>query len=73
MTKKKANSAGVHVLVGEIDKIKNWLDQELLMQARSVKIIVSNTTGIGENVTAIALDERGEEITRLDATDYRSW
>jgi len=73
MTKKKTNSAGVHILVGELDKIKSWLDQELMMQARSVKITVSNTTGIGETVTAIAIDEHGEEITRLDATDYRSW
>ena len=73
MTKKKASSAGVHLLVGEIDKIKSWLDQELMMSARSVKVIVSNTTGIGGNVTAIAIDESGEEISRLDATDYRSW
>ena len=73
MTKKKENSSGVHLMVSEIDKIKSWLDQELMMQARSVKVIVSNTTGIGENVTAIALDDSGEEISRLDATDYRSW
>ena len=73
MTKKKANSTGVHLLVGEIDTIKLWLDETLLMQARSIKIITSQTSGIGSTVTAIALDESGEEIARKNVTEYESW
>ena len=44
-----------------------------MMSAKSVKIIVSNSTGIGENVDAIAIDEHGEEIAKLDVTDYENW
>ena len=72
MTKKK-NTAGVHIFVAELAKIKDWLDSDLMMSAKSVKIIVSNSTGIGENVNAIAIDERGEEIAKLDVTDYEAW
>ena len=73
MTKKKESSTGVHLLVGEIDMIKSWLDETLLMQARSIKIITSNTSGIGPTVTAIALDESGQEIARKNVTDYEAW
>jgi hypothetical protein len=44
-----------------------------MMSAISVKIIVSNGNGIGQRVDAIALDNRGEEIARLDATSYEDW
>ena len=70
---KKKNTAGVHIFVAELAKIKDWLDSDLMMSAKSVKIIVSNSTGIGENVDAIAIDEHGEEISKLDVTDYEAW
>ena len=70
---KKKNTAGVHIFVAELAKIKDWLDSDLMMSAKSVKIIVSNSTGIGENVNAIAIDEHGEEIAKLDVTDYENW
>ena len=70
---KKKNTAGVHLFVAELTKIKDWLDSDLLMSATSVKIIVSNGNGIGENVDAIAIDEHGEEIAKLDVTDYENW
>ena len=72
MTKKK-NTAGVHLFVTELAKIKDWLDSDLMMSANSVKIIVSNRTGISQNVDAIALDEHGETIAKLDVTDYENW
>ena len=72
MTKKK-NTSGVHLFVAEITKIKEWLDSDLLMTATSVKIIVSNGNGIGQGVDAIAIDERGEQIAKLDVTDYENW
>lgn len=72
MTKKK-NTAGIHIFVAELAKIKDWLDSDLMMTAKSVKIIVSNSTGIGENVDAIAIDEHGEQIAKLDVTDYEAW
>jgi len=72
MTKKK-NTTGVHLFVAEITKIKDWLDSDLLMSATSVKIIVSNGNGIGQAVDAIAIDERGEQIAKLDVTDYEAW
>ena len=43
------------------------------MTATSVKIIVSNNNGIGQAVNAIALDEHGEQIAKLDVTDYEAW
>ena len=70
---KKKNTAGVHLFVAELTKIKDWLDSDLLMSATSVKIIVSNGNGIGQTVDAIAIDERGEEIAKLDVTDYEAW
>jgi len=73
MTKKKTKSSGVHLLPIEIAQIKEWLDSDLMMSAKSVKIIVSNGNGIGQRVDAIALDNRGEEIARLDATSYETW
>jgi hypothetical protein len=73
MTKKKTKSNGVHLLPSEVTKIKEWLDNDLMMSAISVKIIVSNGNGIGQRVDAIALDNKGEEIARLDATDYENW
>ena len=72
MTKKK-NTTGVHLFVAELTKIKDWLDSDLLMSATSVKIIVSNGNGIGQAVDAIAIDERGEQIAKLDVTDYEAW
>ena len=73
MTKKKHNTAGIHIFVAELAKIKEWLDSDLLMSATSVKIIVSNSNGIGQAVNAIALAERGEQIAKLDVTDYETW
>jgi len=70
---KKKNTAGIHIFVAELAKIKDWLDSDLMMTAKSVKIIVSNSTGIGENVDAIAIDEHGEQIAKLDVTDYEAW
>ena len=70
---KKKNTTGVHLFVAEITKIKEWLDSDLLMTATSVKIIVSNGNGIGQAVDAIAIDERGEQIAKLDVTDYEAW
>jgi len=70
---KKKNTSGVHLFVAEITKIKEWLDSDLLMTATSVKIIVSNGNGIGQGVDAIAIDERGEQIAKLDVTDYENW
>ena len=72
MTKKK-NTSGVHLFVAELTKIKEWLDSDLLMTATSVKIIVTNGNGIGQAVDAIAIDERGEQIAKLDVTDYEAW
>jgi len=72
MTKKK-NTTGVHLFVAEITKIKDWLDSDLMMSAKSVKIIVTNGNGIGQAVDAIAIDERGEQIAKLDVTDYENW
>lgn len=72
MTKKK-NTSGIHIFVAELTKIKDWLDSDLLMSATSVKIIVSNGNGIGQTVDAIAIDERGEQIAKLDVTDYENW
>jgi len=70
---KKKNTSGVHLFVAEITKIKEWLDSDLLMAATSVKIIVTNGNGIGQAVDAIAIDERGEQIAKLDVTDYEAW
>ena len=70
---KKKRTAGVHLFVAEITKIKDWLDSDLLMTATSVKIIVTNGNGIGQAVDAIAIDERGEQIAKLDVTDYEAW
>ena len=70
---KKKNTGGVHLFTAEITKIKEWLDSNLLMTATSVKIIVSNSSGIGQAVNAIALDEHGEQIAKLDVTDYEAW
>ena len=70
---KKKNTSGIHIFVAELAKIKDWLDSDLMMTAKSVKIIVSNSTGIGENVDAIAIDEHGEQIAKLDVTDYENW
>lgn len=70
---KKKNTGGVHLFTAEITKIKEWLDSDLLMTATSVKIIVSNNNGIGQTVNAIALDEHGEQIAKLDVTDYEAW
>jgi len=72
MTKKK-NTTGVHLFVAEITKIKDWLDSDLMMSAKSVKIIVTNGNGIGQAVDAIAIDEHGEQIAKLDVTDYEAW
>ena len=72
MTKKK-NTSGVHLFVAEITKIKDWLDSDLMMSAKSVKIIVTNGNGIGQAVDAIAIDEHGEQIAKLDVTDYEAW
>jgi hypothetical protein len=66
-------SVGIHIFVAELAKIKDWLDSDLLMSAKSVKLIVSNSTGIGENVNVIAIDKHGEEIARIDVTDYEAW
>ena len=73
MTKKKHNTTGVHIFTAELSKIKEWLDSNLLMTATSVKIIVSNSSGIGQRIDAIALDEHGEQIAKLDVTDYEAW
>jgi len=70
---KKKNTSGIHIFVAELTKIKDWLDSDLLMSATSVKIIVSNGNGIGQTVDAIAIDERGEQIAKLDVTDYENW
>jgi hypothetical protein len=70
---KKKNTSGVHLFVAEITKIKEWLDSDLMMSATSVKIIVTNGNGIGQAVDAIAIDERGEQIAKLDVTDYEAW
>jgi len=70
---KKKNTTGVHLFVAELTKIKEWLDSDLLMTATSVKIIVTNGNGIGQAVDAIAIDERGEQIAKLDVTDYEAW
>jgi hypothetical protein len=43
------------------------------MQARSLKIVTSQSSGIGATVIAIALDESGEEIARKNVTDYEAW
>ena len=72
MTKKK-NTSGVHLFVAELTKIKDWLDSDLMMSAKSVKIIVSKGNGIGQAVDAIAIDEHGEQIAKLDVTDYEAW
>ena len=72
MTKSK-NTTGVHISVAELNIIKEWLDSDLMMVARSVKITVSHTTGIGGTVTAYAHDESGEQIAKKDVTDYREW
>ena len=72
MTKKR-NTTGVHIFTAELTKIKEWLDSDLMMSARSVKIIVQEVTGIGPSVDAIALDEHGEQIAKLDVTDYEAW
>jgi uncharacterized transporter YbjL len=70
---KKKNTGGVYLFTAEITKIKEWLDSDLLMSATSVKIIVSNSSGIGKRIDAIALDEHGEQIAKLDVTDYEAW
>ena len=70
---KKKNTGGVHLFTAEITKIKEWLDSDLLMSATSVTINVSNNNGIGQAVNAIALDEHGEQIAKLDVTDYEAW
>jgi hypothetical protein len=43
------------------------------MCAHSVRIIVRDGSGLGSSVEAIALDEKGEEIKRLNATAYEEW
>ena len=73
MTKRKAKSSGVHLFPAEITRIKEWLDSDLMMLATSVKIVVSSGNGIGQRVDAIALDEKNEEIARIDVTDYEAW
>jgi len=73
MTKRKAKSSGVHLFPAEITRIKEWLDSDLMMLATSVKIVVSSGNGIGQHVDAIALDEKNEEIARIDVTDYEAW
>jgi hypothetical protein len=73
VTKHKSNSRGIQLLSSELDTIKEWLDRELLMCAHSVRIIVRDGSGIGSSVEAIALDEKGEEIKRLNATAYEEW
>jgi len=67
------HSSGIHLLAAELDTIKEWLDRELLMCAHSVRIIVRDGSGIGPTVEAIALDTKGEEIQRLNATAYKEW
>lgn len=45
-----------------------------MMQARSIKITVSNiTSGIGPTVNAYALDDSGEVIASKNVTDYEGW
>jgi hypothetical protein len=73
MTKRKSKSSGVHLFTAELTRIKEWLDSDLMMTATSVKIIVSNGNGIGQRVDAIALDEKNEEIAKIDVTDYEAW
>ena len=73
MTKNEKWSTGVHIHVTELTAIKEWLDSDLMMVARSIKITVSNGTGIGPTVNAYALDERGEVIASKNVTDYEGW
>ncbi|NDB57527.1 hypothetical protein EB001_03680 [bacterium] len=73
MTKSKRNTTGVHILTSELSKIKEWLDGDLMMTARSVKIIVENVTGIGQSIQSIAYDDDGQQIAKKDVTDYEAW
>lgn len=73
MTKRKRNTTGVHILTNELFKIKEWLDGDLMMTARSVKIISENVTGIGQSINAIAFDDDGQQIAKKDVTDYEAW
>jgi len=73
VTKRIRNTTGVHILTSELSKIKEWLDGDLMMTARSVKIIAENVTGIGQSINAIAFDDDGQEIAKKDVTDYGVW
>jgi hypothetical protein len=70
---KKKQSAGIHIFPSELSKIVEWLDNDLMMTASSLKILVTSTSGIGQSVTAIAIDKDDQEIARIDATDYTDW
>ena len=74
MTKKEKWSQGVHISIIELNTINEWLISDLMMQARSIKITVSNnTSGIGPTVNAYALDDSGEVIASKNVTDYEGW
>ena len=73
MTKKEKWSTGVHISVTELNTIKEWLDSDLMMVARSIKITVSNGTGIGPTVDVYAIDDSGQQIAHKNVTDYEEW
>jgi len=74
VTKNEKWSQGMHIHVTELNAIKEWLDSDLMMVARSIKITVSNnTSGIGPTVNVYALDERGDTIASKNVTDYEVW
>ena len=70
MTKR---TGGIHISTTELAKIVEWLEHDLMMSATSVKIIGTNSTGIGQVIRAIALDEHGKEIAKCNATEYVDW
>lgn len=70
---KKKRSSGIHLLPVELSKIVDWLNSDLMMSARTVQILISGGSGIGQTVIAIALDEDAKEIARINATDYEKW
>ena len=73
MTKKEKWSTGVHISVTELNTIKEWLDSDLMMQARSIKITVSNGSGIGSTVDVYAMDDSGQQMAHKNVTDHEGW
>jgi hypothetical protein len=63
----------IELVASEALKIADWLKSDLLLQASFVKISVEQVAGIGQAVTATALDFDRNVVAKLNATDYTAW